>query len=105
MICLVQEIAQTLVKERNVGEYKTGLMICLVQDTAQTLVKELNVGEYSIQTRRTGLMICQVQDTAQILVEEELDVDQKNWVDDLLGVGSCVDSSGGRTRCRPEGLG
>jgi hypothetical protein len=25
-------------------------------------------------------------------VEEELDVDQKDWVDDLLGVGYCVDS-------------
>ncbi len=50
-------------------------------------------------------MICLVQDTAQTLVEEELNVDQKDWVDDLLGIGYCVDASGGRTQCRPEGLG
>ncbi len=88
-------------------------MISLVQDTAQTLVEEeldvdqkdwvddlLGVGycvdskwrKNSMQTRRTGLMICLVQDTAQTLVEEELNVDQKDWVDDLLGVGYCVDS-------------
>ncbi len=50
-------------------------------------------------------MICLVQDTAQTLVEEELNVHQKDWVDDLLGVGYCVDSSEGRTQCRPAGLG
>jgi hypothetical protein len=50
-------------------------------------------------------MICLVEDTAKTLVEKELNVDQKDWVDDLLGVGYCVDSSGGRTQCRPEGLG
>ncbi len=47
-------------------------------------------------------MICLVQDTAQTLVEEVLNVDQKNGVDDLLGVGYCVDSIGGSTQCRPE---
>jgi hypothetical protein len=36
---------------------------------------------------------------------EELNVDQKDWVDDLLGGRYCVDSSGERTQCRPEGLG
>ncbi len=50
-------------------------------------------------------MIWFLQGTAQTLLEEELDVDQKNGVDDLLGVGYCVDSIGGSTQCRPEGLG
>ncbi len=38
-------------------------------------------------------MICLVQEAAQTLVEEELYVDQKDWVDDLLGVGSRVEQA------------
>ena len=55
-------------------------------------------------------MICLVQDTAQTLVEEELNVDQKDWVDDLLGVGSRVEQAdqpageGGGGAGRHQGL-
>ncbi len=76
-------------------------MISLVQNTVQTLEKN----SMQASTYKTGLLICLVQEAAQTLVEEELNVDQKDWVDDLLGVGYCVDSTGERTRCRPEGLG
>ncbi len=55
-------------------------------------------------------MICLVKDTAQTLVEEEFNVDQKHWVDDLLGEGSRVEQAdqpageGGGGAGRHQGL-
>ena len=49
-------------------------------------------------------MICFVKAAAQTLVEEELNADKQDGVDDLLDLGRCVDSSGGRTQCRQVGL-